>query len=246
MQTVVWFSCGVTSAVAAKLALAEWPDAEVCRYVIESEHPDNDRFAADVSSWLGKSITELRHSRYKTHFDVIAGERFIRSYRGAKCTTELKRKLGDAYRRKQSGPTLNVYGFDANEVERAEDFRETFQDIHFVAPLIEAGLTKADCKVAIERAGIALPAMYLLGYEHNNCIGCVKGGKGYWNRIRQDFPDVFKRMATAERDIGSSCIRSNGNPTYLDELDPRAGRFDKDQPRECGIFCDAQLEAHGL
>ena len=32
--------------------------------------------------------------------------------------------------------------------------------------------------------------MYDLGYPNNNCIGCIKGGMGYWNRIRKDFPDI--------------------------------------------------------
>ena len=49
----------------------------------------------------------------------------------------------------------------------------------------------------VHRAGVKLPAMYGLGYEHNNCIGCVKGGMGYWNKIRKDFPDAFEKMAKA-------------------------------------------------
>ena len=38
----------------------------------------------------------------------------------------------------------------------------------------------------------ARPLMYDLGYPNNNCIGCVKGGMGYWNHIRKDFPEVFE------------------------------------------------------
>ncbi len=39
--------------------------------------------------------------------------------------------------------------------------------------------------------------MYDLGYPNNNCIGCVKGGMGYWNKIRKDFPEVFQKRAVA-------------------------------------------------
>lgn len=35
--------------------------------------------------------------------------------------------------------------------------------------------------------------MYDLGYANNNCIGCVKGGIGYWNKIRIDFPEESDR-----------------------------------------------------
>lgn len=54
MRTVVWFSCGAASAVAAKLALQETPGAIVARCVIGNEHPDNWRFARDVARWLDR------------------------------------------------------------------------------------------------------------------------------------------------------------------------------------------------
>lgn len=57
------------------------------------------------------------------------------------------------------------------------------------------------------KAGIKIPAMYKMGYNNNNCIGCVKGGMGYWNKIRKDFPEVFAQMAQIERDVGATCLR---------------------------------------
>src|SRR3989304_2004573 len=55
MRIVVWFSCGATSAVAAKLALAEWRGKLPIRVVYcdpGSEHPDNRRFLQDVERWI--------------------------------------------------------------------------------------------------------------------------------------------------------------------------------------------------
>ena len=78
--------------------------------------------------------------------------------------------------------------------------------------------------------------MYDLGHPNNNCIGCVKGGMGYWNKIRVDFPEVFERRAKMERDIGATCI----NGIYLDELDPDAGR-NKVVVADCGIMCELAL-----
>ena len=44
----------------------------------------------------------------------------------------------------------------------------------------------------LQNAGIELPEMYKLGYQHNNCIGCVKSsGAGYWNKIKIDFPERY-------------------------------------------------------
>jgi hypothetical protein len=73
--------------------------------------------------------------------------------------------------------------------------------------------------------------MYKLGYNNNNCVGCVKGGMGYWNKIRKDFPEVFSSMAKLEREVGHSCLK-----IFLDELDPSRGNI-KDVVPECDIFC---------
>lgn len=65
--------------------------------------------------------------------------------------------------------------------------------------LVEHKLSKRDCHRIVREAGIELPMMYRLGYKNNNCIGCVKGQAGYWNKIRIDFPEAFARMAKQER-----------------------------------------------
>jgi hypothetical protein len=75
--------------------------------------------------------------------------------------------------------------------------------------------------------------MYDLGYNNNNCVGCVKGGMGYWNKIRQDFPAVFDARAKLERDIGYSILKD----CFLDELDPSRGRMSDEILEDCGIYC---------
>jgi uncharacterized protein YchJ len=91
--------------------------------------------------------------------------------------------------------------------------------------------------------------MYTLGYNHNNCIGCSKAGKGYWNRIRVDFPDHFKEMASIEREINHSLFRNeDGSRLYLDELDPSAGNFAKEPAISCGLGCgiiDSEIKSNG-
>jgi hypothetical protein len=80
--------------------------------------------------------------------------------------------------------------------------------------------------------------MYDMGYRNNNCVGCVKGGVGYWNKIRKDFPEVFAERARLEREIGASCI----NGVYLDELEPDRGRFEDEVMEECSMFCQMALK----
>lgn len=85
-----------------------------------------------------------------------------------------------------------------------------------------------------ELSGIARPTMYEPGYHNNNCVGCVKGGMGYWNKIQHDFPQVFARRAMLEHQVGASCIGG----VFWDELDPERGRHEPPVVDDCGIMCE--------
>lgn len=247
-RVIAWFSCGATSAIAAKLAIAKYGDrVVVVRIVLEGEHEDNDRFAADCERWFDRKITSLSARRYKSHWQVVEGERFINGPKGAKCSMLLKRQVREHF---QDFDDMQVFGFDADEERapsyRARDFRRHHPEIMVWTPLLDENLGKADCLALLDRAGIEIPAMYRLGYGNNNCIGCVKGGMGYWNKIRRDFPEAFDRMAKLERKIGRSCVKTQKDgQVFLDTLDPDRGRIE-DEPRiSCGITCftaEAKLE----
>jgi hypothetical protein len=75
--------------------------------------------------------------------------------------------------------------------------------------------------------------MYELGYKNNNCIGCVKGGRGYWNKIRVDFPTVFERMAAQEEKMGATIFKD----CTLRTLPPEAGKYESELDIECGPSC---------
>ena len=95
-----------------------------------------------------------------------------------------------------------------------------------------------DCLGILKKAGIAIPIMYKLGYNNNNCIGCVKGGIGYWNKIRKDFSERFNRMAQIERIVGASCLKEqDGTRLFLDELDPNRGVNVKPIVPDCSLTC---------
>jgi hypothetical protein len=94
--------------------------------------------------------------------------------------------------------------------------------------------------------------MYRLGYHNANCIGCVKGGAGYWNKVRRDFPADFEEMARIEETIGPGArlLRHRSGPLkgqrfYLRELDPNTGRYEDEPSIECGASCEL-VEASGV
>jgi 3'-phosphoadenosine 5'-phosphosulfate sulfotransferase (PAPS reductase)/FAD synthetase len=238
MRVVCWFSCGATSAVAAKIALERYKDAVLAYCDTNSEHDDNKRFMSDCEDWLGKPVVVLQSEKYKDIWDVFERAKYLVGVHGAMCTGELKKKVRMKFQRPDD---LQIFGFDKTEKERAKRFNDNNPDVHTWFPLIENGLTKEDCLQELMKAKIELPAMYKLGYRNNNCIGCVKGQQGYWNKIRKDFPDVFSRMSKIERTLDVAINKSYANDgkrkrVFLDELDPLAGKH-KDLEISCGLFC---------
>ena len=168
-----------------------------------------------------------------SHIDVVRKTGWVNGVGGARCTTELKKKIRFAF---QEVDDVQYFGYtsDLLDQRRAQRFKLNFPEVDSRFPLIERGLTKEECAGIIGRIGIRLPKMYELGYNNNNCIGCVKGGKGYWNKIRIDFPERFEETKRIEREVGASCIKG----TYLDELDPNIGRHD-----EFKVSCDFTCES---
>lgn len=91
------------------------------------------------------------------------------------------------------------------------------------------------------KAGIEIPVMYKMGYN-NNCIAYVKGGMGYWNKIRLDFPNKFNEVARIERQVGATCLKDDKGRVFLDELDPRRGDQIQEVIPDCSLICQIELQ----
>jgi hypothetical protein len=242
-RVLIWFSCGAASAVTAKLGLEKFPQAEILYCdTLAFEHSDNRRFMADVERWIGREVKVLKSQKYTDIYDVFRKTRYIVGTRGATCTRALKREVRLEY---QQPDDTHLFGLTADEGKRIAEFEQRNPELFLEWILRDHQITKADCYRILQEAGIELPAMYKLGYKNNNCIGCVKGGMGYWNKIRRDFPEAFQRMAAVERELNAAVCRKetkeNGKrksyPVFLDELKPTDGRYDEEPDFECGPQC---------
>lgn len=245
-RQVCWFSCGAASAVATKLALEKYKDKN-CVIVNEdtgSEHPDNERFKRECEEWFGQEVITIKSDKYENIWDVFKKTRYLVGPSGARCTGELKRKPAEGFL--DHFHDREIFGYTIEERNRMERFREQNPERFIECPLIDEGFDKADCLGFLERVGIELPAMYKLGFHNNNCIGCVKGGAGYWNKIRKHFPDVFDRMAKQERELGVAINKSQENDVrtkiFLDELPEDMGNADTEPSISCGLFCMAAAD----
>lgn len=234
MRTLVWFSCGAASFTCAYLC-RHHDDVELVYCDTGSEHPDNNRFIKDTERYFGKKITILKNEKYQDHFDVCEKTRYINGVGGARCTVELKKTQRFKFERVDD---IQVFGYTVEERDRAERLCKAYPEINAWFPLIEKNLTKDNCIGLVKTLGIEVPMMYRLGFNNNNCIGCVKGGAGYWNKIRKHFPNQFKRMSEIERKVGHSCLKG----TFLDELDPKKGKHINEPSMSCDFICQSVLQ----
>lgn len=230
---VCWFSAGISSFITAYLVRESLDEIIYCH--IEEQHPDTLRFIHDCEQFLERKITILQ-SPYKSVSNVIDAFQYIHSNHFAKCTEILKKRVRKEWEYGKNDLTY-VWGYDVTEKHRSDRLYNEMLSQEHEFPLIENGFTKSDCHGLSKKLGLKRPITYDMGYQNNNCIGCVKGGMWYWNKIRVDFPEVFALRAKQEREIGYTCIRSHGKQIFLDELEPNRGRPEDEISEECNFVC---------
>lgn len=235
-RKIVWFSCGAASACAAKIITGHGPCEVVYCDTLKYEHPDNIRFFMDVEQWIGQNIIILKHPKYTDIMDLFRQKKYIVGTHGAPCTQTLKRDVRIAYSR----PTdIHILGLTAEEQHRIDRWERWNSQIWAEWPLRDHGLKKQDCYNMLISAGIQLPEMYRLGYNNNNCIGCVKGGTRYWTKIRRDFPGRFSEMAKLERELSTKICKSKGQYIWLTDIPAILPdtHMEQEDNMECGILC---------
>jgi hypothetical protein len=219
-RTLIWWSTGAASFVAAQMTLRENANAIIARCETNNEDPDNYRFEADAMRRLNAKVTLLKSEEYESVWDVWERRRYMAGVSGAPCTGEMKVAPRVAFQRPDD---VHVFGYtaDAEDVRRFERLQENYFEMTVRAPLIEAGITKSASLAMVERAGLELPRSYAMGFPNANCLqtGCVKAtSPDYWSLYRHHFPERFARTAAFAREIGARLTRINGERCFIDEI----------------------------
>lgn len=236
-MNICWLSGGISSLIAGVLCekVDEWIYID-----IDDQHPDTLRFIHDFEKEYNVKVTILTSPYKNVENCVKAFNGFKNPYSHfAPCTNYLKKRVRKEWEEQHRDCDITyIWGFDYNETDRARRLIESNPQAKHLFPLIEKKITKEEAHgIFYKMFTFPRPKMYDLGYPNNNCIGCVKGGMGYWNRIRVDFPEVFLRRAKLEREIGYSILKDKKGAVYLDELEPTRGNMDMEIFPECGIMC---------
>lgn len=268
-KIVCWWSGGVTSAVACKIALGLY-GFDNCEFIfIDTGNEDNDtyRFKSDCEMWYGSEIKTIsaigENKKYQSIQDVWYDHLSLNVANGAICSSELKRQVRIDYQKKNEYKH-QVFGFDIDEPKRAKNIKKNYPKSNPIFPLLLFAYTKKECIKIIEESGIEIPNMYKLGFRNNNCFqtGCVQGGVGYWQKIAKEFPEKFEAMAKVEHELTDekgkpvTCLRDQSDyakssglfqvflkkhPDYPNhkELKDMKGR-PVENLMECNGFCGTQ------
>lgn len=210
-KIICWWSGGITSAVACKLAIDLY-GKENCRAIMidtKNEHDDTYRFKSDCEEWYGipiETITAIRPGGYTSIEDCWIRHKSLNVASGAVCSYKLKRVVREKWQ-KENEYDAQVFGFefDTKEFKRALALRLNHPKSKPIFPLLMLGLDKKDCIKMVQDAEIKIPEAYSLGFQNNNCLktGCIQGGVSYWKHYREVFPDEFEEMANMEHKLTS-------------------------------------------
>lgn len=242
---VARFSCGAASFVAWKLAVERYGErVEAVNAFLAAEHEDNRRFLADCERYIGRTVTVLQDTKYDAEpLKVWFKKRFIASSKGAPCSKILKGEILDTYR---PGSPM-VLGYTADESDRLDRFIDANAHKRVITPLIDEGLTKADCFQIVADAGLVLPVPYLQGFQNSNCLECPKGGLGYWKHIDLHYPENYEKVAQLQDVLGPGSWflsdRRGGKRVRLSlralrEINEPRWCISNELPVQCGGLCE--------
>lgn len=257
-------SGGLTSYEALRRCLLQHGHANTRAVFADTliEDPDLYRFLDDIEQRLDIPITRLANG--KNPFEVWYEARAItlRGHGGgvAPCSRILKREvierwLGDNF---TPGTYTRVIGYDWSETHRMEKLRAIYAPDPVWFPLAEPPyVDKCHIADALRAEGIAPPALYEIGFDHNNCGGgCVKAGQAAFANLLDKRPGTYARWEMEEnnfrawigKDVTILNDRRGGGArrpltlTAFRERIERGEDFDTEEWGGCGCFSSGAVQ----
>lgn len=219
-RVIGWISGGVASAVACSIALEKYDNVFLAFCDTNAEHPDTYRFINDFENKFNVKVNFFKSEKFNNPEEVWRKFKGLNFAYGAPCSTILKREVRVKQVQKLESDYAQIFGFDfcKKEVRRANQMIKNYAEINPKFPLIENEITRQDLFRIIKEWGIKRPTVYD-HFDNNNCIGpddskqggCVQGGIGYWQKMREVYPLKYENMAKIEHELSEI----NGKPTTI-------------------------------
>lgn len=245
---IVMFSGGVGSYITAKRVVAKYGAENTILLFSDvkgdtenpniGEDPDTYRFIEEAATKLGAELIKVVDGR--NIWQVFKDRKFLGNSRLAPCSHELKQKPAKKWIHENTTPgdAIIYVGIDWSEGHRMIGVQRGYSPWLVDAPLMEAPhLTKQQMIDECESDGIKAPALYALGFKHNNCGGgCVRAGQKQFKQLLDLMPERYAEWEQQEENIQnylgvevtilSEVVKGEKRPLSLSVLRERA----QDQP----------------
>ncbi|OCA84458.1 hypothetical protein A8F94_17320 [Bacillus sp. FJAT-27225] len=212
---IIFFSGGKSSFSVADYVKTNYPDDNIVLYFTDTLWEDEDlyRFIYEASDKL--ELPMLIHSKGITPPQLMVQQRFMANNRVGTCSKELKMKVSSQFLKKgivpevekwhnkhfllaenfTEDPTL-YFGISFEEMHREGPIRKNWKPFKVEMPLIENIIDNYE---VLERYDIREPALYAMGFTHNNCKGrCVKAGQGHFKNLYEKDYKTFVELMEQE------------------------------------------------
>jgi len=207
----VSYGAGVQSTALLVLAAQQKIDFDLFLFANvgdDSEHPDSLAYMTDVAvpyaAAHGIELVALHKVKRDGTKETLMGRLMkegsrslpipVRMSNGApgsrSCTADFKiRVIAKELKRRGAtvaDPATVALGISVDEIERAKPGLDERMPYQFrVYPLLDLGLTRADCKRIIAEAGLPVPGK-------SACFFCPFHDKHAWANLARESPDLFQ------------------------------------------------------
>lgn len=215
---IIFFSGGKASLAAADYVKMMYPDDNILLYFTDTlwESEDLYRFINEASEKL--QLPLLIHSAGLNPIQLMFEKKLVFNSMIGDCSKILKMRTTADFLKKGKKPPVeewrNVqylknddfitdatlyFGIGFDEMHREAAITRNWQPFKVEMPLIEHNIYKDE---VLKKYGIRQPILYDYGFSHNNCNGrCVKAGQGHYKLLKQQMPDVFKKIMEQEHHL---------------------------------------------
>lgn len=131
------------------------------------------------------------------------------------CTNHFKVQVIGKYLKEQGAtkatPATVCIGISTDEIHRADGGKHKPPYQRSIYPLIDLGLSRADCQKVITDAGLRLP-------RKSACWFCPYTRTSQWAEMRRDEPELFQRACDLESRINEKRLEQGKPAAYLSRM----------------------------
>ena len=218
MNHTIFFSGGKASLAVADYVKTTYPEDNILLYFTDTlwENEDLYRFINESSDKL--QLPMLIHSAGLNPIQLMFEKKLVFNSMIGDCSKILKMKVARDYLKKGVVPPVEewrnrqylknedfvtdatlYFGIGFDEMHREPAIRKNWQPFRVDMPLIEHNIYKDEI---LKKYDIKQPVLYDYGFSHNNCNGrCVKAGQGHYRLLKEQMPDVFKKIMEQEHHL---------------------------------------------